>query len=498
MKFFQRFSRRQRRSSKSVTKHRQPRFGARLRLESLEQRALLDGFGFFSPGPATHFALEAPRNVIAGSPTQLEVVALDASNHLVPSYTGTVTLTSTGPTTGTGADVLPGPYNFSSSDHGMHRFSITLGTANVADTITATDGATPPDSGQITISPAAAPVATHFGVYAAENTTVGTPTTVLVVALDASNHPVTNYTGAVTLTDTTDASSANPVQPVTYTFQAGDHGHHALQMTFNSTGQKTLNVSDTATPADTGTITINVNPAPVVTHFGVYAAENTTVGRPTTVWVVPLDAANHPVANYTGTVSLTTNDTGATVTGPTTGSHGYFQFQVTFQTTGPITLTASDNATPTPDTGTSVINVNPAPVATQLLIITPRHVVAGVQEPVVVVALDASNHPVPDYTGTVTLADTAAGISSQYTYQGSDRGIHVFMVTFPTTATGSQTLSASDGTLTGTASVNVLAPPTTSRVTGGSISIPGITGGSAMSGGSHYTAVASSHWRGWR
>src|SRR5579872_383052 len=71
--------------------------GSLLRLENLEQRALLDAGGFLAApaGPATHFALWAPANETVGSQTPLEVVALDASNHLVRNFTGTVSFSST-------------------------------------------------------------------------------------------------------------------------------------------------------------------------------------------------------------------------------------------------------------------------------------------------------------------------------------------------------------------------------------------------------------------
>ena len=79
------------------------------------------------------------------------------------------------------------------------------------------------------------------------------------------------------------------------------------------------------------------------------------------------------------------------------------------------------------------------------------------------VALDASNHLVRNYTGTVHLTSTDAGatLPADYTFTASDRGIHVFRVTLNTT--GSQTLTAtdtSDSTITATAMVNVRSAPT--------------------------------------
>ncbi|HVX14641.1 MAG TPA: hypothetical protein VHC22_25865 [Pirellulales bacterium] len=487
MRFIDRFFGRKKRSvSKTVRSSRRGAFDSWLRLELLEERALLHGVAAASAAaPATHFALYASQNVVAGSPAGLEVVALDASNHVVRDYTGTVSLGSTG----TG-DTLPASYTFTSSDHGAHLFSVTLATGGSPDTITATDTATPPDTGSITVNVNPAPVATHFAVLAKANATVGTSDSVLVVALDASNHPVPNFTGTVTLTDTTDTT----VAPVSYQFQASDHGAHVFQVTFNSTGSQVLSASDTATPPDTGTITINVNPAPVATHFAVLANPNATVGTPDSVLVVALDASNRPVPNFTGTVTLT--DTTDTTVAPASytfqaGDHGTHVFQMTFNSTGAQVLSATDTATP-PDTGTITINVNPAQVATQLFVLAPQNAIEGKQVPVLVAALDSANHLVTGYTGTVTLTDTSDATVAPitYTFQASDHGVHIFWVTLNTS--GTQTLTATDGNgLKGTASVNVIVPPSHTSGSGST----GGSGGSQTPGGPTITAVAANQGR---
>jgi hypothetical protein len=136
MKFFDRFlSRKSRHTTKTTRSGRRNRFGSRLRLESLEQRALLHGVGASTSDPATHLALFAPQNVIAGNQTGLEVVALDASNHIARSYTGTVSFASTG----SSGDTLPSKYTFAGSDHGIHIFLVTFNTSG-PQTLTATDG----------------------------------------------------------------------------------------------------------------------------------------------------------------------------------------------------------------------------------------------------------------------------------------------------------------------------------------------------------------------
>src|SRR5207237_6823873 len=50
-----------------------------------------------NPIPATHFSVSAPASVTNGAPFSVVVTALDASNTIVPSYTGAVHLASRRP-----------------------------------------------------------------------------------------------------------------------------------------------------------------------------------------------------------------------------------------------------------------------------------------------------------------------------------------------------------------------------------------------------------------
>lgn len=84
---------------------------------------------------ATHFAVSAPASAISGTSFNFTVTALDSSNKVVPSYTGTVRFTSTD------SQAVPlSTYTFTSSDSGVHTFSAVLKTAG-SQTITATDTA---------------------------------------------------------------------------------------------------------------------------------------------------------------------------------------------------------------------------------------------------------------------------------------------------------------------------------------------------------------------
>jgi hypothetical protein len=178
-------------------------------------------------------------------------------------------------------------------------------------------------------------------------------TNVRVVALDDSNHVVTNYTGTVQLTDTDSATTVDGTAvPTTYTFTTADHGSHVFAVTPGATGTETLTATDTSNSSLTGSVTLQVNAAPVATHFLVVVPQNVQAGKPAAVVVEALDASNHVVPNYTGTVQLTSSDTAAALGGATlpatytftAADHGVHAFLVTFATNGSQTVTATDTS----------------------------------------------------------------------------------------------------------------------------------------------------------
>ncbi len=106
--------------------------------------------------------------------------------------------------------------------------------------------------------------------------------------------------------------------------------------------------------------------------------------------------------------------------------------------------------------------------------------VVGEKMPVTVSALDSGNEVISDNAGTVTLTSNGGGdvisngskndTTGAYTYGTKDHGTHVFFITYGTASTTQDTLTAGDGTSSGTAKVTVgggsvsklvVTPPTT-------------------------------------
>jgi hypothetical protein len=233
------------------------------------------------------------------------------------------------------------------------------------------------------------------------------------------------------------------------------------------------------------------------THLQVIVPKNVQAGQTFEVKVEALDASNRIATSFADAISLSSGDTTATGTATEgsaltklplsytfqSGDHGAHEFQVQLTTAGAETIKATDTAANTTVTGdTETTNVNPAPAASKIVVVTPETAATGVATPVKVEVLDQSGHALKNFTGTVTLTSadtsataapnrhtTAASVPITYTFTAADHGEHTFLVTFNATAaaTGTATTvtvstTVGTATLSGQGSVT-LYPPTTVR-----------------------------------
>ncbi len=311
----------------------------------------ISGSGSTNVNPATvatQLVVLIPGHETPGKPVNVTVEALDAAGHVVPGYTGTVALSTSTDANAT----LPAAYTFTSADAGKHTFQVTFSTTTGTglQTVTATD-TTNSLTASVSTNLTRPAAATHFAVEIPENVQEGVPTYVTVVALNANNQPVLNYTGTISFAAT---PSSTVTLPANYTFTDhgwfGDYGAHTFQVTFGATGAQGFTVSDVNSATDNVqplSVTTNVYAAPTATSLLVIAPENVPTGVAVSVTVEALDASNHVVANYANTnLTLTAApSSGVTITGPTSPStikQGYQVFTVTFTNTGSETLTATD------------------------------------------------------------------------------------------------------------------------------------------------------------
>jgi DNA/RNA endonuclease G (NUC1)/fibronectin type 3 domain-containing protein len=413
--------------------------------------------------PATHFSLSLPASATNGTPFNVTVTALDASNATAIGYTGTVHFTSSS------AGTLPADYTFVAGDNGVHTFSVTL-TTNGLQTVTATDTVTPSitGSGSTTVGSAPPPPATHFSVTLPAATTTGVAFNVTVTALDATNASVAGYTGTVHFT-----SSSAGTLPADYTFTGGDAGSHTFSVTLTSTGAQTVTATDTVTASITGTgsTTVSNPPPPPATHFTVTIPANTTAGVAFNATVTALDASNAVVSGYTGTVHFTSSSAGTLPADYTfaAGDSGSHTFSVTLTSPGAQTVTATDTVTAsiTGTGSTTVASVS----ATHFSLAAPMSATAGVPFSVTVTALTAANATATGYTGTVHFTSSAPGtLPADYTFTAGDNGVHTFSVTL--IGTGSQSVTVTDTvtpSITGSANVSLVCGPVDATITAGAV-----------------------------
>jgi hypothetical protein len=355
------------------------------------------------------------QRVRVGTAANIQLVALDAKNRFVSTYTGTVDLSS--------SDAQAGFSNATVTFVAGRAASQVTFAAAGKQTITAVDKANAQLTGTGTIDVLPVQVVTHFAVtvgsgiaiplvYGAANSgtngasislpyfdnsiRVGTPTWVSVVALDDTDTPVWNYGGSVNLSSS-DSGAKFSTNPLQFSF-----GYAFTSVTFQTAGKQTVTATQADASSVVGSTTVNVQPLPTVTHFGVLVGgilsvfptsagtgaggtgptsikslpgsgltnfinsllpRPIRVGTPTTVRIVALDAKNRPVPSYSGTVNLSSSDPGATFSSPITFANGYASGTVTFSLAGQQTVTATDtnDATLLGSTKVNVAAQTPSP-----------------------------------------------------------------------------------------------------------------------------------------
>ena len=197
------------------------------------------GSGGSPPPPvATHFSVMSPASAVAGSPLSFTVVALDALNTEVATYSGTVRFTSTD-----GQAALPAN---STLVGGQGTFSATFKTVG-SQSITATDMVKTTITGATTsITVAAGP--SGFSVTAPAIVVAGKAFSLTVTAIDGSGNPVTDYPGRVQFTSTDGQAVLPSNSPLT-----SGTGTATFSVTLNTAGNQTITATDVVTATLAGT-----------------------------------------------------------------------------------------------------------------------------------------------------------------------------------------------------------------------------------------------------
>ena len=388
-----------------------------------------------NPAAAATLSLTGtPASVTAGSTGSVTVTAFDAYGNVATGFTGTVGFTSNDPQAS-----LPSDHTFTGGDAGEHTFTnaYTLRTTG-SRTVTATSGSLAGTSSGVVVYSGPA---TTLVASAPASTTAGAGLGVTVTAQDAYGNIATGYAGTVSLTST----DAQAGLPAAYGFVGADNGSHVLAVTLKTTPSQTVSATDGTLDATTGSISVGPGAA---ASLVVSAPASATAGSAASISVTAKDVYGNVATGYTGTVALTSSDSQAALPAPhafTAGDAGAHTFSATLKTAGSQTVSASAGSI----SGTSgSISIDPASLAT-LAVDAPASTTAGDAVSVTVSGADAYGNPTTNYTGTVTLtsSDGQAVLPAPHAYTGADAGTHVFSVTLKTA--GAQTVSASDGSISG-------------------------------------------------
>ncbi len=269
----------------------------------------------------THFSITGPLSAVAGSTSGFILTALDGSNNVVTSYSGTVQFTSSD-----SAASLPPPFTFTPSNQGVLAFTVSLKSPG-SQTIAATDTLNPSitgTSGTIAVAASTGPawtagishVSTSIGNFSngqpvafytitAANTQSISPTAGAVLVSVASPVPVTlsgaNWTcGATSCTrsDSLPAGSTYPAITAAVNLTSFAGAQLTAQIAVSGGGLAQGSASDTATllPALTDVLpTDSFLPAiALLSEYGItkgcapnqYCETNTTTQAQMAVFIV--------------------------------------------------------------------------------------------------------------------------------------------------------------------------------------------------------------------
>jgi hypothetical protein len=380
-----------------------------------------------------------PTTQTAGVASNVTVTAKDSGGNPAIGYRGTVHFTSSD-----AQAVLPADYAFTSTDAGVHTFSVTLKTAG-AQSITAKDTVTASITGAqsgITVTAAAAVSLALTGYLNPQ--TAGNTNNVTITAKDAFGNTASSYRGTAHVT----GSDAQAVLPANYTFVAGDNGVHALAVILKTSGTQTITATDTVTSSINGMqsgIVVKAANAAVMTLANYPVTQ--IAGVASNAIVTLKDAFGNVATGYRGTVHWTSSDSQAALPANytfTSGDNGVHTFSVTLKTAGTQSITNTDTVNGAITANQTGITVNPAATAQFAVAGFPSPQTAGVSSNLTVTAKDAFGNLTPSYAGTVhfTSSDAQAVLPADYAFQAGDNGVHTFTATLKTA--GTDTITATD------------------------------------------------------
>jgi hypothetical protein len=310
----------------------------------------------------------------------------------------------------------------------------------------------------------------------------GVGTTATVEAHDRFGNRATGYRGTVRFSSSDPAASLPPER----TFSADDAGRHDFNgLTFRTVGARTVTVTDTRSAALTASAQVSVTAgASVVLVITGAPTAPVTAGSGFGVTIEARDPSGNALPGYRGTVRFSASDTLATLppehTFAATDAGRKVFPGVVLRSSGSVTLRVTDvNAAPV--TASVVVPVAAGPASSAHLSCGPARPIAGVSVACSMDVRDAFGNRASSFRGTVTVSasDPTAVLPASWSFTASDAGVAQFPSGVTLKRAGPQTITATSGALSASASLEVLPAGATSFVVAGLA--PDVVAGSPQS-----------------
>ena len=319
--------------------------------------------------PVHHLEVTGGGTMTAGGSNVITITAKDTSGNVAINYSGTKSLTFSGPGTATGGQVpTVGGVNIGSpvsvsytsgvSDNAttttLLAYKAESTTVDVADNGINSFGAMSYDL-DLTVN---AEAASRLDLTPdGGSATAGTPFSVVITAYDTYGNVANGYLGTIQLT----SSDTGVSLPADYTFTSGDNSAYTFtnRVILVTPGNQTVTVTDTGNGLLTNTETWSVG-AGTINHYTVTSdnyTQQTSVSF--TVTVIAYDASGNMVtSDNTTSVTLWSDPTGMIFDGNGNGIFGETGDNVTTLASGTFNIqakcnTVADNVTITASDGTA-------------------------------------------------------------------------------------------------------------------------------------------------
>jgi len=431
-----------------------------------------------APASASTFTVANPGTQTAGTSFSVTLTALDQYGNQATGYTGSKTVSFSGPATAPSgqAPLYPSSVSFSS---GVGTASITLYDAQ-STTLTATQGSSV--SGTSTAFTVNGAGANSFSVSNPGTVTAGSPFNVTLSALDAYGNNAPTYTGtkAVTFSGASSAPGGQaPSYPSSVTFSGGSG---TASITLYDAQSLTLRAGQGSIA---GTTNFTVAPASAAS-FSLPTPGTQTAGTAFNVTITALDQYGNTASGYTGAKTVTfsgpanaPNGTAPSYPSSVSFSSGVGTASVTLYDAQSSTLSATQGLL-TGATGSFTVAGSATPG--RFTVANPGTQTAGTAFGVTITAFDQYGNQASGYTGSQTLAFSgpsnapsgqAPSYPSSVTFSG---GVGTASLTLYDAQ--STTLTATQGTVSGTSTAFTVSAGGASSY---SVSNPGtVTAGSAF------------------